>query len=1487
MATFVESIHQAELKLLRGHYGPLKRLGMQIQLLFLYIGYAAYSAWFMLFSSSRTSFTSLYHQDQQGTWAQSYDDHIHLQRGLRLFSLSSLCVIVLSSVVIFSIVEFVFPPSATFFAQAADNTYTVTTSANSGSGSLRTAINNANGSTGSVEIVLNIVDVDKTIELVTALPTLTKPVEFTTQQLMPVVVDGELLAPGTDCFEIAAGAEGTTLVGMGFRYCPGNDLVVSAASGITIGGDVTTEYVYVSGAGESGLIFGASNSTIMGVTAGYPVAVNLDPHEEGNALYGIHVTGDNNTLTNITSVQNAMAGIFIDAGAEGNTMTSSFIGVRAAIATSGLGNDSYGIFIAGDNTMIGGTMNQKNSISNNGGSGVYISNATGVQILSNNIGVDEEGDDAAANGSFGIEMSNADSVDIGWGGSAGNGNTIANNSSGGMQLTTCTTATIRNNEIYTNTGDGITVVGGSDHIIAANRIGTDLLGTAGLGNTDFGISLSSAATDILVGGSTSDEANMFADNTNGGVQISGSGSVRNFISQNHFSNQTTGKAISVEDGAQQSILTPVITGAGSELIHGMYAEEHGVVQIYLDGVYFTEGRSIDASGEWSVSNDFTSEMTQSIMALSIDALNNTSEFSDSAVFTTEPRTLTVTDSATFINTMTVEAELDGGGTLYYTLDGSTPTVSSTSSESPLSLTVDETTTMNIFGTDINGNDTNIQTETYTKESDSDSDDGDGGSDDNDGDNDNGEGDNTGDDDNDNVDASRFSYLKPTNMLINGQPVYEADKRIFVPRNKIHIVGTGANEKDRIRLIIKNSKDISVDSAWEDVEDQTWRHTVSEPLQKGKVYSVNAKAQIILPPQKESAVKTLATIVASHPAPHIATLTGDVTVTTQPEKLVFGGAFQEKMDAAVFKIQDQQTGQIVNECRIDDAEKTVDGQEGACTLTDTLTTGQYRVLFHSLDHQLLSAPDFTQLVVTPAVDRSVLNTDERNTDFDYRITTSANPLVVGLGPEGALARVYLNGELVGEATYISAIGWQYALDLSSQSRGKDYLLALKFFHPESGKEYVDAAISYAFHYGYTVVQPVVHTSIPAQVVVGTVLPIDIGGGAGNTVRVYDNHHLIAEQAIIDNITGATGMITIDLPTVSLGEHTVTVQTEDFIGLNSTVVSVAYTVISRPVITPPTEQTPSTVDEEENGDQETPGTPPSDATDEDDEDSEQTNTDTGNNSNDGDNGNANSNSDSPNDGEAEIPDEWKTPVTNPQEQVVVKERLNQYNSESLNVSAEVQVQNAQGEVIDTIPVEHTVNTPTVLTSQRVIGLKPLNFLGLGSTVQDSVVTFSGQTDPYAEVRLTIHSNPIVQVTRADVEGKWTMTVPVSVLPPGDHTASVQTTSRGVTSDEVQIAQFVVMEQSKMSNTTWIFIINIAIAMIVLLVSIAMQIRYRGKRMANYTTPPIAARSTDTGARSDAAQIQSIAQASEQHSTTISNSNTGETEKPSSTHHSPLSE
>lgn len=100
-------------------------------------------------------------------------------------------------------------------------------------------------------------------------------------------------------------------------------------------------------------------------------------------------------------------------------------------------------------------------------------------------------------------------------------------------------------------------------------------------------------------------------------------------------------------------------------------------------------------------------------------------------------------------------------------------------------------------------------------------------------------------------------------------------------------------------------------------------------------------------------------------------------------------------------------------------------------------------------------------------------------------------------------------------------------------------------------------------------------------------------------------------------------------------------------------------------------------------------------------------------------------------------------------------------------------------------------------------------ISGSLSDSHTKFAGGV-----VIVTMYSDPIVKVAQVSEDGKWSITIPRELVPAGDHIVFAQTELNGVKSEQVEITRFVIEEKTKVSNTTWLVMINVFVVIVVLL-------------------------------------------------------------------------
>ncbi|MFZ4656620.1 MAG: DUF4397 domain-containing protein [Caldilineaceae bacterium] len=298
-------------------------------------------------------------------------------------------------------------------AQAA--TFTVTNTNDSGAGSLRQAILDANARSGADLILFSLGSGVQTIRPNSALPTITDTVEINalggnscgTMPPQPrVELDGSLAGSNVSGFKIQAA--NSRIVGFYINRFKAHGIEVNSSNAVI-----------------------ACN--VIGLTPQNTVA--------GNTSYGVKLSGSNNIVGNIGGVAGNVVsgnffGIVIEDAHSGNIMRGNYVGTNSD-GTQARPNTNAGIGVAfgASNTTVGGTAaSDRNVVSGNGTDGIWLTETgSGNQVIGNLIGLNAAGTDALANSVNGILLEAADGNTIG-GTTAGAGNRIAFNSQRGVAV---------------------------------------------------------------------------------------------------------------------------------------------------------------------------------------------------------------------------------------------------------------------------------------------------------------------------------------------------------------------------------------------------------------------------------------------------------------------------------------------------------------------------------------------------------------------------------------------------------------------------------------------------------------------------------------------------------------------------------------------------------------------------------------------------------------------------------------------------------------------------------------------------------------------------------------------------------------------------------------------------------------------------------------------------------------------------------------------
>ena len=419
-------------------------------------------------------------------------------------------------------------------------TFTVTNTNDSGAGSLRQAITDANGTVATDSITFSVGSGAIQISPTSALPPVTRPVTIdgTTQpgfSSTPIVeITGTNAGSSSRGFYVSGNGAGSTIKGLIINRFNAQGIFIDTSNVTIIGNYIGTNAAGTAAAANagdgvaifSGTSLASANSNIVGGTTAAERNVI-----SGNTGNGVGITAQD------------------DGDASSNVIHGNYIGTNAA-GTGAIANGGDGILInqtgsgspTASNNVIGGTTGTTpdgsctgdcNLVSGNGanGIGIWHSGVTGTTIAGNFAGTNVSGTGKVANGNIGVEVNEA-----------------PNNTVGG------TTASARN-LLSGNLGAGLFITGAAatGNNFYGNYIGTNTNGTANLGNTRMGIGIGSspgavgansnnigAGTGTTPGGACTGACNLISGNGENGVFISGSESFGNSFKGNYIGTNAAG-----------------------------------------------------------------------------------------------------------------------------------------------------------------------------------------------------------------------------------------------------------------------------------------------------------------------------------------------------------------------------------------------------------------------------------------------------------------------------------------------------------------------------------------------------------------------------------------------------------------------------------------------------------------------------------------------------------------------------------------------------------------------------------------------------------------------------------------------------------------------------------------------------------------------------------------------------------------------------------
>jgi Bacterial Ig domain len=559
--------------------------------------------------------------------------------------------------------------------------FTVTTTSDSGAGSLRSAITQANAVSGT--------DI---VPILFAIPG-TGPFTISPSSPLPIITHSVLIdgysQPGASSNSLTNGDNAALQIILDGSAVGGDGLAV-AASNSTVRGlaiDSFSNGIHLLPAASQDVVAGNfigtdfSGSSPLGNSQGIVV--------DGSAANTIGGTtpADRNLVA-----ANGSQNILLTNNASNNLVVGNFVGLTAS-GTSTLTSPANGVVMdnAPDNTVGGTTVGAGNAIAGQGGDAVQIIGPGGDVVQGNLIGTDPTGALPLGDGTDGVGISNSSNNLIGGtapgagnilaasrngifldGAADGNvlqGNFIGTNASGATGLGNANTGIAvfnSSNNLLGGTvaGAGNVIVFNGDrgilfafssngNAVEGNWIGTDPAGAAGMGNRSNGVEFIFGPSNNTVGGTSAGTGNVIANNGGAGVALT-SGDVEGdaILSNSIYGN--AGMGITLAPGANLSQSAPVLNSAafstGNTTIAGAMSASPGTtytLQFFAndspDPSGFGQGQTLlgttmvttDSGGNATFSVMFaTSDTTgKSISATATDPSGDTSAFAQDVTTT--------------------------------------------------------------------------------------------------------------------------------------------------------------------------------------------------------------------------------------------------------------------------------------------------------------------------------------------------------------------------------------------------------------------------------------------------------------------------------------------------------------------------------------------------------------------------------------------------------------------------------------------------------------------------------------------------------------------------------------------------------------------------------------------------------------------------------------------------------------------------------------
>ena len=454
------------------------------------------------------------------------------------------------------------------------STFTVTNTNNSGTNSLRWAINQSNGTAGPNTINFNIPgSYLHTINLQSALPTISTSVTINGTSEAGYAGSPLVILNGSAAGSSAAGltltASNNTVKGLAIDSFASDGVLVSSGSNDLITADVI-------------------GVTVPGATGPLPSPSLRGDTPAGNGGDGVHIEGPASKVTILNDVISANSGdgvAIVDASS--TVIAGDKIGTTLE-GTAALGNSTDGIYlILATGTTIGGTTaSARDVISGNAFDGLVVDESTSTLVEGVSVGTDPAGEGTVGNGFDGVLILDSSNTTIG-------GTTTARNVISG------------------NSGNGVEISDSSGSVVQYAYIGIDASGKtnagtngASLGNGDYGVNVEGSSANTTLGGTVAGAGDVISGNASTGVDISSSSNVLvagDDIGTNAAGNSALPNSFGLYADFTTGLTLGGTTSAARDVISG---NTYDGVQLALLSGAVIEGNDIgtDATGEFALGN---------------------------------------------------------------------------------------------------------------------------------------------------------------------------------------------------------------------------------------------------------------------------------------------------------------------------------------------------------------------------------------------------------------------------------------------------------------------------------------------------------------------------------------------------------------------------------------------------------------------------------------------------------------------------------------------------------------------------------------------------------------------------------------------------------------------------------------------------------------------------------------------------------------------